>query len=117
MAKTRRMLIEDIELMIGARRRLLAHAARVSEQGEELEPGLAEAASFLRSDERLEKPMFVEMEIDQRFDEAMRAALRFEKEQLPKDPPPIQIETLDVPTWLEARLDAIERVRERLAGC
>lgn len=114
MAKTRRMLIEDIDLMIGARRRLLAYAVRASEQEELLAPDLAEAAGFLRLDERLDGPIFVEMEVDPDFDKAMRVALAFEREQLPKGPQPLQGESSDVPLWLEDRLDAIERLRARL---
>jgi hypothetical protein len=115
MTPTRRMLIEDIELMIHARRRLLAHAARCEEGGESMPAPRASAALFLREDTRLEEPMFVEMEVDPDFDTAMREALEFEKDQLPKDPPPLEVQTEDVPAWFAARIEALDRVRQRLA--
>jgi len=110
---SKRMRIEDFELMIEARRRYLAADVDHSSEAESHDGGHRET---LEASKKLEGPLFMDWEPDAHLDAALRAALRFLAERLPKDPPPPRLEPADVEDFLSQRLRAIEELIAKLGS-
>jgi len=113
---TRRMLIEDYELMAHARRAYLAWLDARAQRGEELGAEEARRRDVLREDTRLERALLMDWELRDEVDAAIIAALQFIDERALDDLAPQRIPAHELPFYLQHRKEAIQRVIARLRG-
>ncbi|MFQ5503290.1 MAG: hypothetical protein ACE5F1_00665 [Planctomycetota bacterium] len=111
-APTRRMRIDDFELMGHARRVYLEYLEE--RESSSLDPSELRIQKVLREDTRLEGPLFMDWELREEFDRALVVALRFleagvETELADQSIPPGQL-----PRYVEGRRAAIRRTMRAL---
>ncbi len=112
----RRMLIEDFDLMIEARRSYLAVLDGRVQKGETLSEEQARDQGALVADKRLEEPLFMEWELRGVVDDALGRALAQLYERVPEQASLKAVPEEHLAAYIEGKREAIGRCRARLAG-
>lgn len=112
----RRMLIEDFDLMIEARRCYLAELEGRAKGGEVPAAVLDRDLKELEEDKRLESALFMEWELREEVDEALQRALALLFERVPEQASLKGVPEEHKAAYIEGKREAILRCRARLAG-
>jgi len=108
---TRRMRIDDYELMGHARRRYLADLGQL---GEQMTDEQRRHHEVLMQDTRLEEPLFMDWEIDSEVDRVLVIALRRLLDTVESDLARGRIPAEELPLYVEGRKNAIQETITRL---
>ena len=115
MSETRRMLIEDYELMAHARRVYLGWLQGRAGGGATLTPEEEARRDVLAADTRLEGALLMDWELRPEFDAAIIVALKFIESRADVELRP-GIPAIELDRYVEHRKQAIGRVVRRLLG-
>ncbi len=107
---TRRMRIDDYELMGHARRRYLSH---LQELGSEITDEQRRHQEVLTQDTRLEGPLFMDWDIEATFDGVLIVALKRLLDTVEDDLADRGIPPEELPIYIEGRENAIREMLER----
>ena len=108
---TRRMRIDDYELMAQARRSYLAW---LDGNEDELSAEQRSDRDLLRNDDRLDKPLFMEWELNVDFDAAICRALFFSRERCEEELKLRAIPHEDLAEYVSGRQTAIDACMKKL---